>query len=864
MKLINVPFPQTFIFCSLLLALCSLLFISCLNPVSGDGQEEMARFTINLSNTASRAVVYPPNIGPGGNPLGPSYSDLNFVVNFSTPGGNAARTFSSMGRSEISYEIATGTYIVTVDIFLWDGSANTAIYAAGTAVNNPVRITGGHNNIAIQVSQAGVRITPSRVYLSPGSSPYQFNAQVIGSANQSVIWSLAGGVIDTEINETGLLIIDLNEPVGTSLTVTAISIGDPSLTGTAIVIVVPIGALTGYVDIIGNPWPGETLTADTSGLFGAGAISYQWRRNGADISGATNATYTLAAADSGQDISVAVERALMTGEVESGPVFVFHLLAIGTPSALNRTLTPIEVMLAGVPYSERTATFTVGVSGFTDNAAANNVGLVITGVNGLSFSGYNAVGFAVGGTKTFTITVTYNNIAVMFNDGFAEINITGLTNKPASYHYAGGTQTATANISDGAPGVASNDLTEQARRIPVSQANIQAFNQFANTTIGLNRHYLLTGAVMLAAPAPGGSNWTAIGTAAAPFTGTFDGGINTITGLTINSTESNQGMFGVKTGIVIRLGLIDVSVISSGVNVGAVAGLSRGQVNISFISGTGMIQSTSSGANISHVGGIIGGGLLGDGMWPHIAASYVIGNITVSQPNNDHSQSGTGGIAGYIGTLQRSFATVNVSSANNSGGLVGIIHGGGVSGNYFANGTVTATGNASSAGGVVGLIINDASLRNNYSTGTIINTGTNGFAGGIIGRFPTTGWVNLHIHYNVALNQSVTTLANNNVNVGRIFGGLFGVAHMSVIGNFGRDGMMLQHSGINKSPLDEGMSLSDGGTVFPGTGPGQFNEFIWWRDILLFAMGTWEWNHTTNLPILRDLPGNPPQNHPSP
>ena len=68
---------------------------------------------------------------------------------------------------------------------------------------------------------------------------------------------------------------------------------------------------TGAPTISGTAQVGETLTANTSGIADADGLSnvqyeYQWLADDADISGATNATYTLAAADEGKAIKVQV------------------------------------------------------------------------------------------------------------------------------------------------------------------------------------------------------------------------------------------------------------------------------------------------------------------------------------------------------------------------------------------------------------------------------------------------------------------------------------------------------------------------------------------------------------------------------
>ena len=68
---------------------------------------------------------------------------------------------------------------------------------------------------------------------------------------------------------------------------------------------------TGLPSITGTARVGETLTADTSGIADADgltnvAYSYQWLADGADLSLATDATYTLAVSDEGKAISVKV------------------------------------------------------------------------------------------------------------------------------------------------------------------------------------------------------------------------------------------------------------------------------------------------------------------------------------------------------------------------------------------------------------------------------------------------------------------------------------------------------------------------------------------------------------------------------
>ena len=80
---------------------------------------------------------------------------------------------------------------------------------------------------------------------------------------------------------------------------------------TAAVEAKPNSPATGAPAITGTAQVGETLTADLSGIADAdgldnAAFAYRWQSDSADISGATDATYTLADSDEGKAVSVTV------------------------------------------------------------------------------------------------------------------------------------------------------------------------------------------------------------------------------------------------------------------------------------------------------------------------------------------------------------------------------------------------------------------------------------------------------------------------------------------------------------------------------------------------------------------------------
>ena len=468
------------------------------------------------------------------------------------------------------------------------------------------------------------------------------------------------------------------------------------------------------VSIGGTTQVGQTLTANINGPSGTGDPSFEWRAGGVVIS--TDSTLNLTTARIGQTITVTVTWSGNSGSVVSaavGPVAASTVaLTIGTPSSLSysnnhlnrNALTPIE----NGAYTERTATFTVAVSGFASDSNAFNVGLAIQAVPGLSFTGHNATGNATSGTKTFTVTVTYNG-TTDFATGTATINITGLTNLGTNYVHTGGGRSVTVNIIDG---MATN------RTIPVYQANIAHFNAYANTANGRSRHFRLMQNISLGTPS-GWGNWTAIGSSGSPFTGSFDGQGHTISNLNIDVPGPFQGMFGVVSGsnaVVRNVRLLGGSVTASGFAGGIAGRVTNGGSVIDSFSGVDVIGRGS-------IGGVAGEVLSGG----RIANSQATGNVRREGNFSAGQRHEAGGVAGEVSgsnsIIINSSATGNVSGLGFQGppetyfgGVAGAVRDGGRIANSFSTGNVT--GAATYKGGVAGGVSN-GSIINSFSTGNV-------------------------------------------------------------------------------------------------------------------------------------------------
>ena len=162
------------------------------------------------------------------------------------------------------------------------------------------------------------------------------------------------------------------------------------------------------------------------------------------------------------------------------------------------------------------------------------------------------------------------------------------------------------------------------------------------------------------------SEWTPIGNSSSRYTGTFDGNGHTISGLYIDSTADDQGLFGyVGTGGTVQ-NLSVSGTVSGSLCVGGVVGDNRGSVENCY--NTGSV--TSSG---SPVGGVVGYNDSGGS----VTNCYNTGTVT----GTDDYVGGVGGVVGW------NISSGNVTNCYNTGAVSGGKYVGGVVG--YNRGTVT-------------------------------------------------------------------------------------------------------------------------------------------------------------------------------
>lgn len=202
-----------------------------------------------------------------------------------------------------------------------------------------------------------------------------------------------------------------------------------------------------------------------------------------------------------------------------------------------------------------------------------------------------------------------------------------------------------------------------------------------------------------------GKDWTPIGTSFDnSYTGTFDGGGHTITGLTVTTNDQFVGLFGYlnRAGTVKNVVMEGVQITSNMIYGGSIGGV------VGY--GWGTIENCSVSGSVSgtvYVGGVVGA-QIGGSITGCSSSATVKGTVDV------------GGVAGQTNssaTLTACYATGNVIIEMDSkkniagGGLVGMNAGSSLLACY-------ATGNVTSTGSSTGYVHIGGFLGNNYTTVT--------------------------------------------------------------------------------------------------------------------------------------------------
>lgn len=271
-------------------------------------------------------------------------------------------------------------------------------------------------------------------------------------------------------------------------------------------------------------------------------------------------------------------------------------------------------------------------------------------------------------------------------------------------------------------------------------ADLLELNSYSGSS-HVGKYFKMTNDIDLnVAPYNTGTGWTPISS----FYGHFDGDGYTISNLYINTSSGSKGLFASLYGAseFKNVNLVNAYV-KGGETVAVLAGYAGSNRSFSNIT----IQGTSIGSGV--VAGVIGnvgsastfddiqadvavtgtgfagfGGLFAYATGATITNSSSTGSIT----GGSYRAGGLVGSADQNTTISRSYATGNVSSTGEIGGLVGALYG--TISDSYSRGSVTS--GSTSKGSFVGFMNQStSSITNSYSTGAVVNSGGQGFLGSL-------------------------------------------------------------------------------------------------------------------------------------
>ncbi|MCL2411577.1 MAG: hypothetical protein FWC97_08045, partial [Treponema sp.] len=265
-----------------------------------------------------------------------------------------------------------------------------------------------------------------------------------------------------------------------------------------------VPVLSGVVTVTGDPYVGQTLTANTDELDGRGEIFFQWIRDGNDISGETGKQYEVQAGDVNRVITVRVNRDGYLGYRTSEPAGTINLprlegtITIEGFASVGNTLTvniddlggsgtiTYQWMRNGINISGTNRdNFFVGSTDFGSSLSvrvtrAGHSGeriseptpaiiRAVTGISGVQLSATAGIPLTLTGIAAPANATNTTIIWSVQDAGLTGANIVGNTLHTA----ASGTVTVTAKVTDGTA-----NGTDFVLEIPMTVAEVGPFNQW--------------------------------------------------------------------------------------------------------------------------------------------------------------------------------------------------------------------------------------------------------------------------------------------------------------------------------------------------------------------------------------------------
>ena len=316
-----------------------------------------AQFTVVVTNTAGSVTSNSATLAVTAAPVAPSITSQ--PANQTTTAGQTA-TFSviASGTVPLSYQwqkngaaiggAISSTYTTPPEITSDNGAQFTVVIsnAAGTIISSAATLTVNPDPVAPSITAQ-----PASQTIAAGQTA-TFSVTATGTAPLSYQWQKNGAAIAGATSSSYTTPAETASDSGAQFSV-VVSNSAGTVTSNAAILTVNAPPAVTAQPVNQTVAVGQTATFSVTAT-GTAPLSYQWRKNGANISGATASAYTTpatASTDNGAQFSVVISNA--AGSVTSNTA----TLTVNVPPTI--TTQPSSVTIT----AGQTATFSVTATG---------------------------------------------------------------------------------------------------------------------------------------------------------------------------------------------------------------------------------------------------------------------------------------------------------------------------------------------------------------------------------------------------------------------------------------------------------------------------------------------------------------------
>ncbi|HLP07616.1 MAG TPA: immunoglobulin domain-containing protein, partial [Opitutaceae bacterium] len=349
-----------------------------------------------------------------------------------TAGGSVSFSVAASGTAPLSYQWKKGGSDISGATSATYSIASAASGDAGTytvvVTNSAGSATSNGATLTVNAAATAPSITtqPSNQTVTAGGS-VSFSVAASGTAPLSYQWKKGGANISGATSATYSIASAATGDAGTYTVVVTNSVGSTTSNGATLT----VNAAATAPSITTQP-SSQTVTTGSAVSFsvaasGTAPLSYQWKKGGANISGGTSATYSIASAATGDAGTYTVVVTNSAGSATSNGATLTVNAAATAPSITTQPSSQTVTTGSAVSFSVA-ASGTAPLSYQWKKGGAN--------ISGATSATYSIASAATGDAGTYTVVVTNSAGSATSNGATLTVNAAAtapsITTQPTS------------------------------------------------------------------------------------------------------------------------------------------------------------------------------------------------------------------------------------------------------------------------------------------------------------------------------------------------------------------------------------------------------------------------------------------------